>query len=459
MERCFPDDFLWGAATSAYQIEGSPVRHGGGPSVWDTFCTLPGRTWRGQDGYHACEHYELMDEDVKLMKEIGLRSYRFSISWPRVLPEGRGMVNHQGLDFYSRLVDRLLEAGIEPLVTLFHWDYPHELFLSGGWMNPDSPLWFRDYTATAVQALGDRVKKWITLNEPQCFVNGHGNGYHAPGLTLDAVSMVRLIHHVLLSHGRAVQAVRDAGDAETEVGFAPVGITAIPQDGTTEAREAAWRYMETIHDFEPEKLAWNNSLWMDPVLTGSYPKQYFDHYGRYLPDSFEDDLGVISEPTDFLGLNIYHGQQVDLQGNAVGEDATSRIGEPITACNWPVTPEALYWGPKYFFQRYNKPIYITENGISCRDFPDSNGVINDVQRITYTEDYLAQLARGIREGIPVKGYYHWSLMDNFEWSEGYRERFGLIYVDFKTRRRIIKESGRWYRSVISQRGAQITGKL
>lgn len=451
----FSETFLWGAATASYQIEGSPWKEGGGYSVWDTFCTLPGKVWRGQSGETACDHYRRLEEDVDIMAELGLRAYRFSVSWPRVLPEGSGRVNQQGLDFYGRLVDLLLDRGIEPCITLFHWDYPHELFLKGGWMHPDSPLWFQDYAELMVRTLGDRVSRWITLNEPQCFVSGHGNGYHAPGLQLDIRSMTRIIHHVLLSHGKGAEAVKSVGGDRCRVGIAPVGVLTVPAERSPQCIELARSRTFSIPRYDAASIAWNNPVWFDPILTGSYPEEYLSRLGGHLKPDFADDLPEISREIDFIGLNIYQADVIRPDGRVIEPEDAERTGEPISGFNWPIVPESLYWGPKFFHEAYRKPIYITENGTSVRDYPDESGRIHDWQRMAFTRQYLRCLREAVLEGVPVKGYFHWSLMDNFEWAEGFRERFGLVYVDFRTQRRMIKDSGRWYRKVIESRGGML----
>ncbi|HOJ39787.1 MAG TPA: GH1 family beta-glucosidase, partial [bacterium] len=444
----FPENFVWGAATAAYQIEGAWNEDGKGPSVWDMFSHRTGTIWNNHTGNLACDHYHRYQEDVGLMKKLGLKGYRFSLAWTRILPEGTGAVNSRGLDFYSRLVDQLLTAGIEPFVTLFHWDYPYHLYCRGGWLNPDSPGWFADYAGVVARDLGDRVKHWMTLNEPQCFVGAHQNGVHAPGDRLGWKEVLRVGHHVLLAHGQAVQAVRSRIKGNCLVGYAPVGIVKFPVQPTEENIAAARQAMFSI----TEASLWNNTWWMDPVFLGQYPADGLEVFQEYLPEIKTRDLKIIHQPLDFLGVNIYNGQRVTPSGKVV---PSGQAGEPLTLFYWPVTPEALYWGPKFFQERYRIPVYITENGMSNVDWVALDGQVHDSQRIDFTARYLQQLEKAISEGVDVRGYFHWSLLDNFEWAEGYKQRFGLIYVDYTTQKRILKDSAAWYARVIATNGKSL----
>lgn len=454
----FCHEFAWGAATAAYQIEGAWEAEGKGPSVWDQMSHWPGKVRHGQTGDIACDHYHRMEEDVGLMAEIGLGAYRFSISWPRVLPEGTGTPNQRGLDFYDRLVDRLLERGIQPWATLFHWDFPLALYHRGGWLNPESPRWFSAYARLMAQRLGDRVRHWITLNEPQMFVGlGHGTGNHAPGLQLDLPDLARLSHHVLLAHGLAVQELREHASQAVEIGWAPnvnVSGVADPSDPdlVEEARQGVFGLPE-IHSF-----ARGSAVWNDAAFLGRYPEPFVAALGHHLPRTWEEDLGVIRQPLDFCGLNIYAAWGRHLRqpgGRAAYEPAHAHPGGPVTHFDWPVTPEALYWGPRFFWERYHLPIVITENGMSGADWVHLDGRVHDPHRIDFTARYLSELRRAAADGIDVRGYFHWSLMDNFEWAEGFRQRFGLIHVDFATQRRTLKDSALWYREVIRSHGATL----
>jgi beta-glucosidase len=449
----FPEHFVWGAAAASYQIEGAVSEDGKGPSIWDMFCQKPGAVWQGHSGAVACDHYHRYRDDVALMKQVGLEAYRLSLCWPRLLPEGTGTLNSRGVDFYSRLVDALLEVGITPWVTLFHWDYPLSLYHRGGWLNRDSADWFADYARVVAEALSDRVKHFFTLNEPQVYIGfGQMEGVHAPGEKLPTSQMLLAGHHTMLAHGKAVQALRASAKQPLLVGYAPVGLPRTPYTESAEdlkaAREATFSVVE--------KNSWNNSWWMDPVLRGEYPAQGLEFYGADVPKFPASDLAVMAQPLDFFGVNIYQSAPVRASTKAPGfERVEFATGYPSTAFNWPITPEALYWGPRFFYERYRKPIVITENGLSCRDWVSLDGKVHDAARIDFTRRYLRELHRAHRDGVALGGYFHWSIMDNFEWAAGYRERFGLIHVDYETQVRTLKESAHWYRGVIESRGASL----
>lgn len=448
----FKKDFLWGAAAASYQIEGAWNADGKGMSVWDHFTEKPGAVYQGHSGKEACDHYHRYKEDVAIMKELGLKSYRFSLSWPRVLAEGTGKINEKGLDFYSRLVDELLAADIVPFPTLFHWDYPYELYIRGGWLNPDSSDWFAEYTSAVADKLSDRVDRWFTLNEPQVFIElGHMKGEHAPGLKLQQRDRVRMMHNVLLSHGKSVKVLREKGNDKTRIGMAPVCKVVIPAD-KNEASVNAARDLMFAPDTEETFNAWTNSWWLDPVFFGKYPEESLKALGKYLPEGYEKDMEIISQPIDFLGNNHYHGFYVSAgdRGEPVFVPADS--GEPMTGFNWRITPEGIYWGPKFLYERYGKPIIITENGLSNKDWVSLDGKVHDPQRIDFTHRYLKEYKRAAEDGVDLEGYFHWSIMDNFEWAAGYRERFGLVYVDYMTQKRTIKDSGFWYKEVIESNG-------
>jgi len=449
----FPEGFVWGASAASYQVEGAASEDGKGPSVWDMMCRKEGAIWNGQSGEVACDHYHRYKEDVALMKEIGLRAYRLSISWPRVIPAGAGSVNLRGLEFYDRLVDELLAAGITPYVTVFHWDYPLELYYRGGWLNPESPDWFAEYTKVVVDRLSDRVTHWMTLNEPQCFVGlGHRDGVHAPGDKLAFREILRLAHHALLAHGRAVEVIRSCSKGEARVGYAPVGVVKIPASEDPQDIEAA--RAATFSITEPKNY-WNNTWWMDPVILGRYPEDGLESFADDLPDIKADDLETMCQPLDFLGVNIYQGQKVRAGEGGRAEPVGLPTGYDITAFRWPVTPEALRWGPRFLFERYGLPIVITENGMSNVDWVSLDGRVHDPQRIDFTRRYLLQLAKAVEDGVDVRGYFHWSIMDNFEWAEGYRQRFGIIHVDYPTQKRTPKDSAYWYKEVIASNGANL----
>jgi beta-glucosidase len=446
----FPKNFVWGAATAAYQIEGAAFEDGKGWSVWDMFTRKKNAIKRKQKGDIACDHYHRYKEDVALMKEIGLRAYRLSLSWPRIIPDGFGKINPKGLDFYNKLVDELLANDIVPYITLFHWDYPYELYKKGGWLNPDSPKWFADYTKTAIETLSDRVTNWITFNEPQMFIGlGHDKGAHAPGLRLGTKDIAQICHNVLLSHGHSVRAIRQYAKQPCTVGFAPAGMVPIPNTKSAEDIEAARKGMFYVGN---DTIAGSHAWWCDPVFLGSYPEI---DLGESMPDIKQDDMKIISQPIDFLGINIYQGYKVydNEEGNNVV--VPFEDGNPTTAFGWAVVPEVLHWGPKFLFERYNIPIIITENGMAGTDWVAVDNKVHDPQRIDFIARYLKNLHKAMDEGATVLGYFCWSLMDNFEWAAGFDPRFGLIYVDYQTQKRTIKDSGYWYREVIESNGNSI----
>lgn len=451
----FPKNFVWGAATASYQIEGSTQGVDGcGESVWDMCCKKPGFVHQGHTGYVACDHYNRYHEDVGIMQEIGLKGYRFSLMWPRILPEGTGVVNEKGLDFYSRLVDELLAAGVEPWITLFHWDYPYALFQRGGWLNRASPDWYAEYTQVVVERLGDRVKNWITFNEPQCFVGmGHGGGGHAPGLDLPMREVLLAAHHVMLAHGKAVQVIR-AGSRipETRVGYAPVAAAKIPLPATPENIEAARE--ETFAQREP--ATWVNAWWNDPIYLGQYPEDGLRIFGADAPKVYAGDMETICQPLDFCAFNCYNGQEIR-RGEEGGTVRVERpAGFPETAFKWPVTPQALRWIAKFMYERYQLPIVVTENGMSANDWVSVDGKVHDPQRIDLCTRYLREYRKAAtEEDVPLMGYFLWSLMDNFEWARGYGERFGLVFVDYQSQRRVLKDSAYWYRDVIASNGGSL----
>ncbi len=445
----FPKGFAWGAATASYQIEGAARDDGKGLSVWDMMCRKEGAIWSRHAGDVACDHYHRYKEDVALMKRVGLKGYRFSISWPRVMPNGTGSVNETGLGFYNRLVDELLAAGITPYVTLFHWDYPYELYCRGGWLNADSPDWFAEYAAVLVRKLSDRVEHWMTLNEPQCFIGlGYQTGVHAPGDKLGLTQVLRAAHHALLAHGMAVQVVRAESVRAAQVGFAPVGVVRIPASNRPEDVDAARRSMFAV----TERNCWNNAWWMDPVFLGRYPEDGLRLFGADAPNVRDGDMDIICQPLDFFGANIYNGAVIRASSDGSPSHVPNEPGQPITLFTWPVAPDALYWGPKLFQERYKLPIVITENGMSNVDWVALDGRVHDPQRIDFTRRYLLALRRACDDGVDVRGYFHWSIMDNFEWAEGYKQRFGLIHVDYATQKRTLKDSAFWYRDTIASNG-------
>lgn len=447
----FAKDFVWGAATSSYQIEGTGRDSGKGQNIWDVFTKEPGRVYEGHTGDIACDHYHRFREDVAYMKELGLKGYRFSIDWSRVLPEGTGKVNEKGIDFYNALIDELLEQGIEPYITLYHWELPYEIYKRGGWMNPEIVEWFGQYARLVAERFSDRVKYFFTLNEPQCFVGlGFLQGCHAPGVKAPLRDTFEMAHNALKAHGRAVQMLRAYGKQNVQIGYAPTSGMCYPEKETPKDIEAARKALFALPD-DFSNWTWNVSWWSDPVILGKYPEEGMKKYEKYLPVITDEDMKLISQPIDFYGQNIYNGRCIRMGTDGRPEEVRRPAGFPKTATNWPVTPEALYWGPKFLYERYRKPIYITENGMACHDTVSQDGKVHDPNRIDFLARYLKNLKRAAEE-IDIRGYFQWSLMDNFEWDKGYAERFGIIYVDFETQERIWKDSAYWYRDLIRRNG-------
>lgn len=430
----FPRNFVWGAATSAYQIEGAAVADGKGPSVWDEFVRRSGVIADGQSGDFACDWYHRYPEGIALMQRLGLKAFRFSVAWTRVLPEGTGAVNQPGLDFYRRQVDALLAAGIEPILTLFHWDTPLALQRRDGWQNRDMVQWFGDYAAIVARALGDRVRWWLTVNEPRSFIGGgYVAGVQAPGLRLSRRDALAAAHQVLLAHGRAVQGIRAAAP-RARIGI-PNDITPVlplTPDAAHAAEAFTWATRPehfTAHQWWDE-----NAWWHDPIYSGTYPSAAFAALGPDAPTVAPGDMALIAQPLDFIAANVYGGRRVAQSWPP---------GFPITANGWQVTPEALLYAPRWLHRRYGLPVFITENGCATREWIALDGAVHDPQRTDFLARYLAQLARAMNAGTPVLGYLHWSLLDNFEWQSGFTQRFGLVYVDFATGRWVLKDSARW----------------
>lgn len=447
----FPRDFLWGAATSAYQIEGATREDGRGLSIWDQFAATPGRTYQGETGEHAVDHYHRMEQDVALMADLGLSAYRFSIAWPRIVPDGTGAVNQAGIDFYDRLVDQLLAHNITPVATLYHWDLPIALFEQGGWRNRQTAYAFADYAALVARALGDRVAWWITHNEPWCPAYlGYVEGVHAPGVKGDMQAAVDVGHHLLLSHGLATQAVRAVTPAETRIGIALNLFPIFAGD----ARAETLRATERAHRF-------HNRWFLDPLYRGEYTPGLFDDLGVNPPPIQDGDLAVISEPTDFLGVN-YYNRWIVRASEGGGADGSSSAIEYVrdlpdatfTQMGWEVYPHGLGLILEELTRVYHpRALLITENGAAFDDVWNGDGQVSDPQRVLYLSGHLGAVGEAIAYGAPVAGYFVWSLFDNYEWAEGYSKRFGLVYVDFATQRRIVKDSGKWYAGFIASQRA------
>lgn len=458
-EAPFAKDFLWGAATSAYQIEGAAHEDGKGPSVWDEFVRKRGTIRDEQTGDVACDFYHHYAEDVAHMHEMRLGAFLFSISWPRVMPQGKGAVNAKGIDFYSRLVDALLGAGITPLVTLFHWDTPVALERRGGWRVRDMADWFADYAMTVARALSDRVTYWLTINEPRSFIGGaYVEPVQAPGEKLSRAEALRAAHITFLAHGRAVQAIRANAKRPVMISYPCDVSPSLP--ATNSAADVAAAHESTfaspVDHYSADHWWRENAWWLDPVYRGEYPAEAMAALGADAPEIRAGDMETIHQPLDFLGANIYGGWDVRANADGKAEEVHFAAGFPETAFGWQVTPDATYWAPKWLYERYKMPILITENGCSTRDWISLDGKVHDPQRIDFAMRYLQALARAANEGVPLRGYLHWSLLDNFEWQEGYTQRFGMIYVDFPTQKRVLKDSARWYAQIIATNGVALS---
>ncbi|MDV6012486.1 beta-glucosidase [Haloechinothrix sp. LS1_15] len=459
----FPSDFLWGAATSAYQIEGAAGEGGRSRSIWDVFSRIPGNVLDGTNGDVATDHYRRFRDDVALMARMGLGAYRFSVSWPRVQPEGRGHANPEGLDFYRRLVDTLLDHGIEPWPTLYHWDLPQQLEAAGGWPERDTAKRFADYVMLVHEAIGDRVRSWTTVNEPWCSAFlGYASGDHAPGRTEPAAS-VRAAHHLLLGHGLAVRRLRDAGAGRVGI---ILNLYPVSAASTSAADTDAARRVDGLH----------NRLFLDPVLRGRYPPDVvtdlapvstFDHVRG-------EDLPVIATPQDMLGINYYtrhtvaapngegsarHGTREDRPPPYPGSEGVRLVrgSGSCTAMGWEIDASGLVDVLRRLHSDYPPvPLYVTENGAAFHDTEPHNGLVRDPERIDYLDAHLRACHAAITEGVRLRGYFVWSLLDNFEWSWGYTRRFGMVYVDYPTQRRIPKQSAHWYAGVIRHNGLPAT---
>jgi beta-glucosidase len=446
----FPENFWWGAATAAYQIEGAANEDGRQPSVWDHFSHLPGRVQNADTGDVACDHYHRFEDDVKLMAELGIKHYRFSLSWPRIIPDGRGAVNEKGVDFYRRLVDALLKHGITPHATLFHWDSPQALEERyGSWCSREMAGDFAEYCTQVVKRLGDRITNWMTINEIYCFTYmGYGVNkvpQHAPGTVVKSrQEVLQTVHHALLAHGLGCQAIRAATPKLAKVSLVVNYDSYIPVIETPENIEAAKRA------FVAEE---HNGTILVPALTGSYNAHTLAALGADAPKIQSGDMETIAQPLDALGYNVYTGSYVRAADNARGYELLPLPRQyPQMHMPWlNFVPEALYWGVRMISDALGKkdlPILITENGCATDDEVTPTGEVFDLSRVLYQRAYLRNACRAIAEGYPLKGYFHWSLMDNFEWSCGYTRRFGLIFVDYQTQQRIPKQSFRWYQKVI-----------
>lgn len=439
-EGAFPPGFLWGCATASYQIEGAAKEDGRGPSVWDVFSHTPGKVANGDTGDVACDSYHRYPEDIALLKALGVKAYRFSIAWSRIFPDGRGKPNQKGVDYYNRLVDGLLAAGIAPHVTLFHWDLPAAL--PGGWQNRDTAYAFGDYAAYMAGRLSDRVKQFMTVNELLCFTDlGYLTGGKAPGLKLPQKEANQVRHHGVLAHGLGVQAIRANAKAGTLVGLAENPSIYVPAIETPEHIEAA---KKATRD--------SNAMFLTAIMEGKYLESYLTAQGRDAPVVKDGDMALIGSPLDFVSINVYTGKMVRADPSAAsGYQVLPMTGQaPRMPSKWLyVTPEVIYWGLRAITELWKpKALYISENGCSADDTVSADGKVYDTDRVMYLRNYMTHLQRAAREGLPIKGYFVWSLMDNFEWEDGYTKLFGIHHVDFKTQKRTPKLSADWYRELV-----------
>ncbi len=439
--RSFPHGFLWGSATASYQVEGAVHEDGRGPSIWDTFSHLPGKTDKGDTGDVADDSYHRYKEDIALMKALGLTACRFSVAWPRIFPDGAGTPNQKGIDYYNRFVDELLANGIQPFCTLYHWDLPQALEDKGGWQHRATAQRFADYAGYTAGKLSDRVQSFMTMNEIRSFIElGYGSGLHAPGLKLAPQAFAQTNHHAVLGHGLAVQAIRAAAKPGTRIGLADNLDACVPVIDAPEHVAAA---RIAIRE--------ENASYLSVIMEGRYTDLFLKRLGADAPHFTPDEMKAIGAPLDFVGINLYTPAYIRADSSEKGyERIQSPSSFPHMASSWlTVGPEALYWAPKLATSLWKlKEIYITENGCSSADVPNTRGEILDTDRVMYLRNYLTHLQRATAEGVPVKGYFCWSLLDNYEWADGYGKRFGITYVDFKTQKRTPKLSSAYYRRVI-----------
>lgn len=445
----FPQDFIWGAATAAFQVEGAYDEDGKSESIWDRFCKIPGKIENYANGNVACDHYHKLDEDIEIMKELGLQTYRFSINWCRVIPQGIGEINQKGLDFYERLVDKLIEAGIKPCVTLYHWDLPQVLQDNGGFANREIVRSFKDYAKAVFERLGNKVERFITFNEPWviCML-GYGVGMHAPGI-MDFSTSLTAAHNLLLAHGETVKLYREM-EFNGEIGIALNMTYSYPSDVNNEK------------DIKAAEInnGYINKWFAEPIYKGSYPKDVIEEFkvaNVVIPEFSEQDMKCIKQPIDFLGINFYTGVYIKYSELAYpirGEGVDK--GYPRTQMDWEIMPHAftdlLTWVQKAYSP---KAIFITENGAAFNDMIDLENEVKDTRRVDYLKRHFIAMHEAIKQGANIKGYYLWSLMDNFEWSYGYRPRFGLVYVDYMTLERTIKQSGYWYKQIIQNNSLEV----
>ncbi|MCH5259191.1 MAG: beta-glucosidase [Lachnospiraceae bacterium] len=451
----FRDDFVWGVAASAYQIEGKEPGDGAGRMIWDAFIE-EGRIADGKNAEIACDHMHRYPEDFKLMRLLGIKAYRFSINWSRIMPEGTGKVNQKAITLYRNMILSMKENGVTPYLTMYHWEFPQALQDRGGWLNEESIQWFGEYAKVVAENFSDICEYFITLNEPECFVGlGHLSGVHAPGKKMEYKETFQIAHNALRAHGQAVINLRKYAKQPIKVGYAPTCSMAYPESDKPEDIEAARKVLFSFYN-PISNWTWNVAWFNDPVFLGKYPEVGLEQFKEYLPKITEEDMKLISQPLDFMGQNIYNGYII-----RAGEDGEPVFvplpeGLPKTAAGWPVNPECLYWGIKFIYERYKLPIYLTENGMSCHDIVSRDGQVHDPNRITFLDRYLSALQCASDEGVDIRGYFLWTFLDNFEWEKGFSERFGIVHVDFATQKRTAKDSAFWYQKVIESNGKTLS---
>ena len=454
----FDKNFLWGTASSSYQIEGAFTEDGKGLSIWDTFSNKPGNIAHDENGNKACDHYHRYREDIALMKNLGIQAYRFSISWSRIFPDGivkdsDGNIryNKAGLDFYDKIVNLCLENNIKPFITIYHWDLPQALEDKGGWLNRETAFVFADYAEFICKHFSDRVTNIATINEPQIISGlGYMLGLHAPGKKLDTVSVLSVIHHLALAHGLAVTKMRAVAKQPVKTGFSSTGDLCFPASECDEDIDAA---RAECFNIVKGNMTFNHTIFCDMTCLGRYPdiagtelhlEPDLEKIGHYEELPFVKD-GDIHQPIDYLGINVYNGHEINAAGHI-----NKKPGSPRTALGWPVTPGVMNYGIRYLYERYNLPIYIFEDGLACNDIISLDGKVHDSNRIDFLTRYLTELEKAYKAGVPILGYFHWSFTDNFEWHSGYDPRFGLVFVDYETQQRIPKDSAYWYSDLIKK---------
>lgn len=450
----FPTGFVWGAASAALQVEGSLEADGSGKDIWQPYFRRAGVTFANHTPAGGSDHYRRWKEDVGLMKQLGLPSYRFSVPWPRVMPEGTGAVNAKALDHYDRLVDELLRASIDPYVMLYHWELPLALEQKGGWRNRQIVDWFADYASLVTKRLGDRVHNFLTIEEPQVFIGmGYLTGEYAPGHKVSFGEYLNAVHNALLAHGKGCQAVRAHAKLAPTLGVVFGCASFWPAANTKADIEAARKRTFLV---EPNKH-WNNAWYVDPVLLGKYPEEFASQWPADMPVIKPGDMELIAQPVDYIGINVYNSRPIRASAKAPGWEALVPDGpaQPMLINKQLLCPQGLYWTPKFFWERYKKPLFITENGCGNADWVALDGGVHDPQRVDYLTRFLRELSRAINEGVQVRGYHYWSLLDSFEWDHGYNQRMGLFHVDFGTFKRTAKDSAAFYKELAATNGRNL----